>query len=118
MIYEPRHVLAEALRTVPGFNGNVHEYPPDVLSPVVAYVERVVIDRERPGLRTLSLGAEIVIVADGSSTEARRTLDESGAAAWMALNRVSTPQSMSTEIVGDGPTYPAIRLIVTTSTAC
>lgn len=118
MIRERREALADALRLVTELDGNVHEYTPDALAPPVAYIDGIVIVREGGTLRTLQLLAEILIVADGHSTQARRVLDDAGHRAWVALTRESTPQSMSTELVGDGPTYPAIRIIVNTSTSC
>lgn len=121
MIVERRTAMADALAALPELNGNAHPYKPDALAPPVGYVDRVRVVRDGATLRTLSLQAEVVLVADGQSMAARQRLDEAGAHAWLALGRIGcTAQSVVDETLGDlpTPTYPALRLTVTTPTEC
>jgi hypothetical protein len=122
VIVERRQAMADALGTVAELAGNVHPYKPDALAPPVGYVDHVQVTRNGPTLRTLSLTAEIVFVADGLTMAARQLLDGAAAHAWTALIRAGcTPQSTVDGTLSDlpsGPDYAAVRMTVTTPTDC
>lgn len=126
VIADRRDAIVAAIRErVPELERNVHPYRPDVIVPPCAFVDRVSITRDRPTMVQLSFTATVLVVADGVSFAARRQLDETTAAVWLAVTGADcTPESTVDVTVAQteqavpvpGPVYPAVQLTVSTHT--
>lgn len=126
MFADRREAIAAAIAAgAPGLAGNVHAWPPDVIAPPVAWVDRCQLNRDRPTLTTLSFTATVVIVADGTDRAARMALDDNALDAWVAVGKADcTGESAADDTVPAStvggttvvPVYPAVRLVVSSNT--